>query len=477
MSAEAQRIGHGDTDIRLLPLIDHKVQITGRIRMTIVDRCRHKAVLHCQCRNDRFQCPAGTKQVSGHGFRTGYIRLHRCSAKRLFHSQRFTGIIERRAGSMRIDIINIRSCNSSILDCHGHGTGRLCSIRKRCRNMIGITGAAIPDDLPIDFRISGKRMLQLLQNQHTGSLSHNEALAFRVEGNRSTIGILSLMQMAKTTNAARRLADYGLPFITVLTDPTMGGVSASFAFIGDVVIAEPKALIGFAGGVATGSCFLKKGFSLGRAYETKSLSGAVLPVLLVIGVATGAYAASTEGPGSKHAPLLLALVVALVIGALAQKSRMCFAGSIRDVILMKNFDLLSIIAALFVVMTIYNIATGNFHLSFSGQPIAHSQHLWNILGMYVVGFAAVLAGGCPLRQLILAGQGSSDSAVTFLGMLLGAAFAHNFNLVGSVAKAATATDAAVPGGPAMPGKIAVIVCIVLLFVIAATNLRRKKAAK
>ena len=241
------------------------------------------------------------------------------------------------------------------------------------------------------------------------------------------------------------------------------------------------ALIGFAGGVATGSCFLKKGFSLGRAYETKSLSGAVLPVLLaallVIGVATGAYAASTEGPGSKHAPLLLALVVALVIGALAQKSRMCFAGSIRDVILMKNFDLLSIIAALFAVMTVYNIATGYFHLSFSGQPIAHSQHLWNILGMYVVGFAAVLAGGCPLRQLILAGQGSSDSAVTFLGMLLGAAFAHNFNLVGSAAKAATATDAAVPGGPAMPGKIAVIVCIVLLFVIAATNLRRKKAAK
>lgn len=241
------------------------------------------------------------------------------------------------------------------------------------------------------------------------------------------------------------------------------------------------ALIGFAGGVATGSCFLKKGFSLGRAYETKPLSGAVLPVLLaallVIGVATGAYVASTEGPGSKHAPLLLALVVALVIGALAQKSRMCFAGSIRDVILMKNFDLLSIIAALFVVMTIYNIATGNFHLSFSGQPIAHSQHLWNILGMYVVGFAAVLAGGCPLRQLILAGQGSSDSAVTFLGMLLGAAFAHNFNLVGSAAKAATATDAAVPGGPAMPGKIAVIVCIALLFVIAATNLRRKKAAK
>ena len=238
---------------------------------------------------------------------------------------------------------------------------------------------------------------------------------------------------------------------------------------------------GFAGGVATGSFFLKKGFSLGRAYEAKPLSGAVLPVLLaallVIGTATGVYAMSTEGPGSKHAPVILSLVAALIIGALAQKSRMCFAGSIRDVILMKNFDLLSIIAALFAVMAVYNLAAGNFHLGFSVQPIAHSQHLWNILGMYVVGFAAVLAGGCPLRQLILAGQGSSDSAVTFLGMLLGAAAAHNFGLAGAAAKAATETEAAVPGGPSAAGKIAVIVCIVVLFVIAGTNLRRKKAAR
>jgi YedE family putative selenium metabolism protein len=238
------------------------------------------------------------------------------------------------------------------------------------------------------------------------------------------------------------------------------------------------ALVGFAGGIATGSFFLKKGFSLGRAYETQKSSGYVLPVLLlalfIIGAVTGVYAASTEGPGSKHAPILISLVAALLIGALAQKSRMCFAGSIRDVILMKNFDLLSIIGALFAVMLIFNLATGNFHLSFSGQPIAHSQHLWNILGMYAVGFAAVLAGGCPLRQSILAGQGSSDSAVTFLGMLLGAALAHNFNLVGAAAKAATETEAAVLGGPAMPGKIAVIVCIALLFVIAAANMKRRK---
>lgn len=60
-------------------------------------------------------------------------------------------------------------------------------------------------------------------------------------------GLVSLYQMAKTTAAVTRLSQARLPFISVLTDPTMGGVSASFAFMGDVVIAEPKALIGFAG--------------------------------------------------------------------------------------------------------------------------------------------------------------------------------------------------------------------------------------
>ena len=66
-------------------------------------------------------------------------------------------------------------------------------------------------------------------------------------GARMQEGLLSLLQMAKTTAMIAKLAEAKLPFISVLTDPTMGGVSASFAFMGDVVIAEPKALIGFAG--------------------------------------------------------------------------------------------------------------------------------------------------------------------------------------------------------------------------------------
>ena len=66
-------------------------------------------------------------------------------------------------------------------------------------------------------------------------------------GARMQEGLFSLMQMAKTSAALTRLSEAGLPFISILTDPTMGGVSASFAFIGDVVVAEPGALIGFAG--------------------------------------------------------------------------------------------------------------------------------------------------------------------------------------------------------------------------------------
>ncbi|MCU6734000.1 YedE family putative selenium transporter [Diplocloster agilis] len=225
------------------------------------------------------------------------------------------------------------------------------------------------------------------------------------------------------------------------------------------------ALIGFVLGVATGSLALKKGFSLGRAYETKKSGGWVLPVILVglllLSVTTTLMASSESGPGSMRAPILLSLAGGLLFGAIAQKSRACFAGSVRDILLLKNFDLISVIGGFLVVMLIYNIATGGFHFSFSGQPVAHAQHIWNLLGMYVVGFAAVLAGGCPLRQLVLAGQGSSDSAITFLGMFVGAAVCHNFGLAAAAANAETNA----PGGPAAAGKAAVLLCIVILLAI------------
>ena len=236
------------------------------------------------------------------------------------------------------------------------------------------------------------------------------------------------------------------------------------------------ALIGFVLGVGTGVFALKRGFSLGRAHLTNRVSGGVLPGLmlgvLALALGTTLLKSSTSGPGSMHAPILLSLAGGLVFGAAAQKSRMCFAGSIRDVILMRNFDLLTIIGGFFVVMLVFNAATGRFILGFDTPGvIAHSGHLWNILGMYAVGFAAVLAGGCPLRQLILAGQGSSDSAVTVLGMFAGAAAAHNFGLAASGTALDAETQEIVAGAVPMNGKVAVILCILVCFVIAFTNMR------
>ena len=238
------------------------------------------------------------------------------------------------------------------------------------------------------------------------------------------------------------------------------------------------ALIGFVGGILTGSVALKKGFSLGRAYETHKTSGAVLPLLMagllvLVVIGSPLLISSKTGPGSMHAPIWIALIGGLIFGAFAQKSRMCFAGSIRDIFLMKNFDLFTVIAGLFGVMLIYNVATGNFALSFTGNPVAHSQHLWNILGMYIVGFAATLAGGCPLRQLVLAGQGSSDAAVTVAGLFVGAALCHNLKLASAAAAPATKEAAAVIGGPSIEGKVAAVICIVLLFAIAFVGNKRK----
>ncbi|MFA5521325.1 MAG: acetyl-CoA carboxylase, carboxyltransferase subunit beta [Castellaniella sp.] len=93
--------------------------------------------------------------------------------------------------------------------------------------------------------VVGERFVRAVQH----AISHQAAFISVAAsgGARMQESLFSLMQMAKTNAMLTRLSDAGLPFISILTDPTMGGVSASFAFVGDIVIAEPRALIGFAG--------------------------------------------------------------------------------------------------------------------------------------------------------------------------------------------------------------------------------------
>jgi YedE family putative selenium metabolism protein len=200
-------------------------------------------------------------------------------------------------------------------------------------------------------------------------------------------------------------------------------------------------LLGLATGIFIGIQFLKHGFSLGRSYPQKSLSGWVLPALMaglflllvfqVSFIPGGPIFFSQKGPGSQHAPIWISLAAGLIIGALAQRSRFCTMGAFRDVMLIRDFHLVSGVAALLIFAFGMNLILGQFKPGFEGQPIAHTDHLWNFLGMALSGLAFVLAGGCPGRQLFLSGEGDMDAGIFVLGMIIGAAVAHNFALASS----------------------------------------------
>ena len=235
------------------------------------------------------------------------------------------------------------------------------------------------------------------------------------------------------------------------------------------------ALVGFVIGIFIGVQFMKRGFSLRRNYTLGVTEGTILPALMVgllilVVAAPSLFKFSEAGPGSLFAPFFAALGIALVVGALAQRSRLCMVGGIRDGIMFGDFKLLYGFVAIFAVVLAGNLITGHFNLGFSGQPVAHSDHLWNLLGMLLVGWGSVLLGGCPLRQLILAGEGNSDSTVTVFGMITGAAFAHNFGLAGVAASA----DAA--GGVPTAGRIAVGIGIVFVLAISLLNMPKKADA-
>ena len=207
-----------------------------------------------------------------------------------------------------------------------------------------------------------------------------------------------------------------------------------------------NALAGVGGlvvGILMGIFFLWRGFSLGRSYAAKGASGWVMPLaavaLLVLLVlqplfgkdGTGPIFFSAEGPGAAHAPLLVSLGVGLVVGWLAQRSRFCTVGALRDLVMLRDAHLFWGVAAFLVAALGVNLLLGQFHPGFEKQPVAHMNTLWNFLGMVLSGLAFTLAGGCPGRQFILSGEGDGDSAVFVLGMLVGAGVAHNFTLASS----------------------------------------------
>jgi len=235
-------------------------------------------------------------------------------------------------------------------------------------------------------------------------------------------------------------------------------------------------LLGLIGGIWVGTLFLKVGYNLGRTQSTHTSVGWIMPLIMLGFLClvlifpqiqgkdkSGVLIYSIKGPGSMHAPLLLSLGIGLAVGFLAQRSRFCTMGAIRDMILFRQSHLLSGVIALLIAAFITNVIVGQFHPGFKNQPVAHTMSLWNFGGMVLAGLAFALAGGCPGRQLFLAGEGDGDAAVFALGMIVGAGFSHNFGLASS------------PTGVGPHGITAVIIGLLVCLFIGFTM--RKKLAK
>ncbi|MFH1114734.1 MAG: YedE family putative selenium transporter [Pseudomonadota bacterium] len=231
-------------------------------------------------------------------------------------------------------------------------------------------------------------------------------------------------------------------------------------------------VLGLAAGVGIGTLFFRYGYGLGRTFKQSWGVGLLMPIvmaglLVLLFVCpqipgepkSGVLFYSVKGPGAQHAALAISLIVGLAVGVMAQRSRFCTMGALRDLILFNHWHLFSGFLALLVFAWITNLIAGQFHPGFVGQPVAHTQSFWNFSGMLVAGLAFALAGGCPGRQLFMSGEGDGDAGVFVFGMITGAAIAHNFGLASS------------PTGIGPHGMAAVAVCLIVCLYIGFTNLK------
>jgi YedE family putative selenium metabolism protein len=229
-------------------------------------------------------------------------------------------------------------------------------------------------------------------------------------------------------------------------------------------------LLGLITGIGIGVVFMRMGYSLGRSYKTYTAVGWILPMIMIILLALrvwevsftegGPIFFSAEGPGAMYAPVIVSLAVGVGIGFLAQRTRFCTMGSFRDLMLMRDPHLFWGILSFAGAALVMNLFLGQFSLGFEGQPVAHTNHLWNFGGMVLAGLAFALAGGCPGRQVFMSGEGDGDAAIFVIGMIVGAGFAHNFGMASS------------PAGPGPWGPVAVIVGLVVCVIFGLTMRQR-----
>ncbi|MBF4509667.1 MAG: YedE-related selenium metabolism membrane protein [Aeromicrobium sp.] len=243
-------------------------------------------------------------------------------------------------------------------------------------------------------------------------------------------------------------------------------------------------IVGIIAGVVAGIFVLKSGYNLGRAKGLPAWTGWIVPAIAIVllafalltqfsgkpdfatltpangkAVVPGEVVVTTDGtvikpadatlvdgavvaadgtvladadkvaatkpmPGGKRAPLFISLLAGLAIGVVAQRSRFCSIGGIRDAILIRRFDLLFGVVGLVIGATVVNMLFGQYNLGFEGQPVAHNDILGNMAAMFIAALSALMLGGCPLRQMIMGSEGDADGASAVVGMVVGAGFTH-----------------------------------------------------
>lgn len=219
-------------------------------------------------------------------------------------------------------------------------------------------------------------------------------------------------------------------------------------------------LAGLVVGVGVGVGLLRRGVwgAEGRTISASRVVplGAVLAALSLTALTfvPGALRESTAGGGALHAARWLSLAAGLALGAVCQRSRFCITGSLRDVLLTRSGWPAAALGGAIAAALLVNVFTAQFSLGYHGQPGSHLDELWSALGMGLVGVVAVLAGGCPFRQIIRSGEGDLDALTVTLGMICGAALVQSWNM--------GATAAGVPPG----GRIAVLLGLAGTFALA-----------
>lgn len=219
------------------------------------------------------------------------------------------------------------------------------------------------------------------------------------------------------------------------------------------------ALPGFVGGVGAGLWLEKRGYSIGKTEPAPVSVGLLGTLSLVALLALFLAGGILLGPGPSdagkppHAPWIAALALAAVAGALLSATGFCAVSAGRQVFGGPRW-MLGGAAALVAGYAVVSLATGTFKAGSAGQPAAHGDWLWNALALALVGLAGALAGGCPVRQIVMTGEGNGDAFVAVLGIAAGGALAHNLGLV------STAMSDQGPGGPSPAGRTAVVVGLV-----------------